>query len=181
MDSNISFLLFAFWGLISNFQLEITFICSLSLFTFTKECNLLSRICYFLSLLVCSYFKIKLGHFQYWNYIWFWGSRPWIILQTHCFVWYFLSQYIFFIKLYYWHLQFLYWTFPFSSSSSTQFVRRQLSGWNSSKCNLQRFYSFKKNKEINYTCGNNIIYPALRCNSLTPSLFWLSVQSFSLY
>lgn len=98
MDSNISFLLFGFWGLISNFQLEITFICSLSLFTFPKECNLHPCICYFLSLLVCSYFKIKLAHFKYWNYVWFLCSGLWTILQTHCFVWYFLSHYhIFFV------------------------------------------------------------------------------------
>lgn len=71
MDSNISFLLFGFRGLISNFQSEITFICSLSLFTFPKECNLLPRICYFLSLLVCSYFKIKLARFKYCNYVCF--------------------------------------------------------------------------------------------------------------
>lgn len=92
MDSNISFPLFGFWGLISNFQLEITFIYSLSLFTFPKECNLLSRMCHFLSLLVCSYVEIKLAHFKYWNYICFWCSGPYRILQTHCFLWYFLRQ-----------------------------------------------------------------------------------------
>lgn len=106
MDSNISFLLFSFWGLISNFQLEITFRCSLSLFTFTKECNLLFCICHFLSLLVCSYFKIKLAHFQCWNYISFLRSRPWTILQTYCFVWRFLRQDL--------YLFVFYWAFFFS-------------------------------------------------------------------
>lgn len=76
MDSNISFLLFGFRGLISNFQLEITFICSLSLFTFPKECNLLPRACYFHSLLVFSYFKIKLAHFKYWNWVCFCAQGP---------------------------------------------------------------------------------------------------------
>lgn len=61
MDSNISFLLFPFCGLISNFQLEITFIHFLSRFTFSpQECNFLSCICYFFSLLACSYSKLNL-------------------------------------------------------------------------------------------------------------------------
>lgn len=55
------FLLFPFCGLISNFQLEITFIHFLSRFTFSpQECNFLSCICYFFSLLACSYSKLNL-------------------------------------------------------------------------------------------------------------------------
>lgn len=104
MDSNISFLLFSFWGLISNFQLEITFICSLSLFfTFflTEECNLLFSICHFLSLLVRSGFKIKLAHFKQWNYVSFFCCRPWTVLKTHSFVWFFLKSGAIFIYLFF--------------------------------------------------------------------------------
>ena len=163
MDSNISSLLFGFWGLISNFQLEITFICSLSLFTFTKECNLLSCICHFLSLLVCSYFKIKLAHFRYWNYIWFLCSRPWTILETHCFVWYFLqseciflSFFVSFIR----HLQHL---------CCTVNMVWQDTVWISNKVEpAQISFSYKIHVKINGTktcmCDDNIVYLELTGN-----------------
>lgn len=60
------------WVLISSWLLLYV----LSLLTFPKECNLLFCIYFFLSLLVFSYFKIKLAHFKDRNCICFCALGP---------------------------------------------------------------------------------------------------------